>query len=146
MILNFYEVRRFIIFVSFCRFIKFKILVGIPIKYRTKDFQNSTYKKCPPLKIHKNCFWKKQRNCFEANNCCFCFYFAHRCLLLSQRWHVSSGKNKIAFSTTVFLLFFPFLSCFHYFSRLLRYALYFQAGECGFVMVWRWNVCIHVQY
>ena len=24
-------------------------MAGIPIKYRTKDFQNSTYKKCSPL-------------------------------------------------------------------------------------------------
>ena len=52
MILNFYEVRCFRIFVSFCRFIKIKNLGGIPIKYRTKVFQNSTYKKCSPLADH----------------------------------------------------------------------------------------------
>ena len=26
-------------------------MAGIPIQYRTKDFQNSTYKKCSPLAI-----------------------------------------------------------------------------------------------
>ena len=31
--------------------------MGIPIKYRTKDFQNSTYKKCSPLPLFINKNW-----------------------------------------------------------------------------------------
>ena len=48
-ILNFYEVAKSYKNSKSLTSWKFKIMAGIPITYRTKDFQNSTYRKCSPL-------------------------------------------------------------------------------------------------